>query len=275
MKTPLTTQRPMLQSESARPKPDPRSEAAVGGGSLSAPVQAHSVKAPVDVKDVFATATGQTLQCGSLKALVQLQESGKLDQVRKNGAQNLGLLKGLMDDLVKTYQQNGMASVAAPKNHWVGDIEGRDNNGLKSLIDAGALTCDPDGGNAKLTEQNARLVFQGDIGDRGAIGMWARKVLTSLKTSNPEGVDIIWGNRCAAKLGLLNDLEGMQKLTDKGYRAHLMKQPGVDGSPASLKAANTVSVQVEYWPATHGARNELQYHQQELQQIQGKPVTLE
>lgn len=136
MKTTLNPQRPILPQKSGL-----QQDVVVGGGTPARPVQTTAaVKAPLELKDVFATASGQTLQCGSLKALVQLQESGKLDQVRQNGAQNLGLLKGLMDDLVKTYQANGLASVTAPKNHWVGDIEGRENNGLKSLIDAGALS---------------------------------------------------------------------------------------------------------------------------------------
>lgn len=278
MKTVLSKNAPVYSSKDlvGGPQITLKNDIAKGGLPGTGGVEeGKGVGASREVKDVYQVASGQTLQCGSLQALVQLQESGKLDQVRKNGAKNLGLLKGLMDDLIKTYQDNGSTGVVGAKNLWVGDIEGRENNGLKALIDAGAMTCDADGNNAKLTDKNARLIFQGDIGDRGAVGIWARRVLTSLKKANPAAVDIIWGNRCLSKLGLLNDLEAMRNLTDKGYVAHLKKQAGGDASQAALKAANTAAAQVDYWLGSHGARGELKNHQQELQKMTGKPVPLE
>lgn len=226
----------------------------------SAPAQKSAVTA-LAAFDACDPNTSAALECNTLAALVKLHGAGKLDEVRKTGAQDMAVLKGLMDDLLAVQEGD------APRNYWVGDIEGREHNNLQPLIDGGAIAMDPkgDGSDARLTEEGTRLVFLGDIGDCGGIAMWARRVLTSLKKNDPQSVDIIWGNRCLAKLGLLNDLPSLQSLEDKGYRAFLDRKG----------EENSVANQVQYWLQEHGARGQLEFHRQELSRDLGREVGLE
>jgi hypothetical protein len=242
-----------LQAPVGGPKVEAKQSGDVGG-------VAGVKRAGLAALDNFDPNKSAPLECGTLAALVKLHEQGKLDEVRKTGAQNMTVLKGLMDDLLSVQKGD------APKNYWVGDIEGREQNNLTPLIESGAIKLDPkgNGSDAKLTEKGARLVFLGDIGDRGGIAMWARRVLTSLHKQDPKNVDIIWGNRCLSKLALLNDLPNLQNVDDKGYRAFLDKKG--DG--------NSVANQVQYWLQEHGARGELEFHRQELSKDLGRDVGL-
>lgn len=234
---------------------------------------AARVATPLPALDIFDDTKPAPLECTTLAAVAKLHEQGKLDEVRRAGAQNLGVMKQLLDDLIGTWQ-TGTAKLQGPKGFWVGDIEGREDNQLRTLIDAGVIVSKGDGGDARLADPGSRVVFLGDIGDRGGVAMWARRVLTSLKTQRPDAVDIVWGNRCLAKLGLLNDLPALEKLDDAGYRSFLAKQAGSD-HPAKLKALNTPANQVQYWLQGHGAREELDFHRTELAESMGRPVSLD
>jgi hypothetical protein len=174
-----------------------------------------------------------------------------------------GNLKGVMDVLLEALEPKK----GAPKNYWVGDIEGRADNQLQTLIDNGVVKFD-ESGKATFADKNSRVVFLGDIGDRGPWSIRARKVLTELKREDPKRVDILWGNRCLSKLGLLNDLPDLKSMKDEGYKSWLTKKAGDGASPAKLRELNTVSNQVQFWLEGHAAREQLMHHESELNQLE-------
>jgi len=193
-----------------------------------------------------------------LAALQQAQASGKLQDVRNVAAGNL---KQVMDALIDVLKP----AAGAPRNYWVGDIEGRQDNQLQTLIDAGAVKFREDG-KATFGDKNTRVVFLGDIGDRGPWSIRARKILMELRKEDPKRVDILWGDRCLSKLGLINDLPNLQALKDPGYKAWLGKKLQVEGgaSETQLKASNSTAMQVQYWLEAHAAREQLMHHESEL-----------
>jgi hypothetical protein len=213
------------------------------------------------IGDDFGTRANPFEGANAIEALQRLRNAGKLGDLRQIAATNL---KAVMDALVEAHQPKP----GTPHNHWIGDIEGRSNNGLTTLIEAGVIRVGADGSDASLSAKSSRIVFLGDIGDRGAESIFARRVLTTLKQKYPDRVDILWGNRCLSKLGLHNDLPRLEQLEDKDYRAWLGKKEGVPDDRNALQTKNTVANRVEYWLQAHGAGAGLVNHHRELVEIQ-------
>lgn len=229
---------------------------------LQAPQSTRVGKANVvkDAAPVDSVDKGSFLEGGILAALKQAQAQGKLQEMRTVASGNL---KGVMDTLLDALEPKK----GVPRNYWVGDIEGREDNQLQTLIDNGVITFD-EHGKAQFADQNSRVVFLGDIGDRGPWSIRARKVLTELKRQDPKGVDSLWGNRCIGKLGLLNDLPALKSLKDEGYKAWLTEKAGDGATPAQVRELNTTAHQVQFWLQEHAAREQLMHHETELNQVE-------
>jgi hypothetical protein len=192
---------------------------------------------------------------------MQALASGELKVPRRVAADGLQNVMNVMLDLLQPPED-------LPRNYYVGDIEGREDNQLSTMLNNGLIKIGDDG-RAHFTDDKTRVVFLGDIGDRGPWSIRARKILTDLKTEDPTRVDIVWGNRCLSKLGLLNDLPKLKSLKPKGYQAWLAKKsdlpPGA--SREELQAKNTPAMQVQFWLAEHSAREALMHSGEELNQL--------
>ena len=203
------------------------------------------------------------ITCEVLDALVAARAAGKIKPAQQIAARNI---KQLLDTMIEARRPDS----SAPRNYWVGDIEGRIENQLETLIEAGIIKVSADGKDAEFTKEagpGARLIFLGDIGDRGPSAIRARKILTALATRYPGRVDYTWGNRCLSKLGLLNDLPKLERLEDPGYTAWLgQKNGGACG--AALKPLNTLEARVQFWLEAHSAREQLDHHHSELSTLE-------
>lgn len=238
------------------PLPSPRSSVGSSAGPPASPQGPHAA-APATPAAAVETVT-PPLRCEVLDALVAARAAGAIKPAQQLAATNI---KGLLDTLLSARN----ADVSVPRNYYVGDIEGRVENQLKTLIDAGVIAVAADG-TARFTDaagDGARVVFLGDIGDRGPVSIRARKILSSLAAANPGRVDYTWGNRCIGKLGLLNALPLLEQLEDPAYAAWLSKRHGGATGPA-LRAANALEERVQYWLETHSARDQLDHHKTEL-----------
>ncbi len=143
---------------------------------------------------------------------------GNIKDVRQMQTRFAGDLNQLLDVVL---QAAGVQQ--APRTYFIGDIEGREQNNLMPLIanlEPGSrregapfeLVGDCNRGDSflKFTEafakSGAKLVFLGDLGDRGPMTIRMRRWLMTLAMQYPGRVQWVPGNREFSKLAVLNDL---------------------------------------------------------------------
>ncbi len=159
--------------------------------------------------------------------------------------------------------------------HFVTDLEGRADS-LKALLAAGTLRFV--GGRLDFghSEDPAeKLVFGGDLSDRGTDSIKLVEWLTDLKKKHPERVFLLWGNRDLNKLGMLRALPLLEESVPPDFETWLLRKLGEIRSPeTSLDAYNTLEHRVDYWLESHSAKGALDRHRQELGTLRGWELSL-
>ncbi len=177
-------------------------------------------------------------------------------------------------DQMRTYLQHLFGdNFSLPQNnrgtHFVTDLEGR-RGGIDKLVEAGKLRwVDGKLDFVHTNDPNEKLVFGGDLPDRGPDSIKLVQWLVDLKRRYPERVTLIWGNRDLNKLGLLHDLPRLQTAKDSAYLDWLEAKKKID--PAS--GQNNLENQVEFWLEARGNKGGLDRHQQELTELLGREVS--
>ena len=247
------------------------------------PTDTNEAKAGAEVKQVDARAVdkmagaervaGQTesIETRLLSLLPDIRKN--LPELKENASSNLTALRDAMINALALNQGLKGADVT----YWVGDIEGRADNDISTLIEAGVLKQDDATGLLDFAKETSRLTFLGDVCDRGPASIRTRAQLVTLKEKYPDRVDIVWGNRDIKSLRLIGELPAMGRLEDKAYVAWLDKKIEGDGgtpSPAARAKLNTIENRVQFWTGYNSAPEALKFHQQELSEIRGKDVPL-
>jgi hypothetical protein len=162
----------------------------------------------------------------------------------------------------------------------IGDLEGM-QEGIQSYIDSGELKLV--NGNLEFTKPGQKLLFLGDLIDRGPHSISMRKQMMNLQDRYPENVEMLIGNRDINKLDILRDLPEIQSLGDSGYIDYLKGQykqingkefpADISHTSGELSKLNTVDRQVDYWLKSHSAPQALEFHRQEMESLLGKEVS--
>lgn len=154
--------------------------------------------------------------------------------------------------------------------HFLTDLEGR-RHALDKLVEAGKLRwVDGRLDFVHPKDPNEKLVFGGDLPDRGPDSVKLVQWLVDLKKRYPERVTLLWGNRDLNKLGLLRDLPDLESCREPGYRAWLEHKYPDDTAP---ETHNTLENRVEYWLESKGNKGALERHRKELEELAKRPVT--
>ncbi|MDL1871606.1 hypothetical protein FBR05_05330, partial [Deltaproteobacteria bacterium PRO3] len=180
-------------------------------------------------------------------------------------------------DQARTYLQHRFGDrFDLPPNqrgtHFLTDLEGR-RNAVDKLVESGKLRwVDGRLDFVHPKDPNEKLVFGGDLPDRGPDSVKLVQWLVDLKKRYPERVTLLWGNRDLNKLGLLRDLPRIQSGKDPDYRAWLAKK----FPEAELeKRSGALEQQVEYWLESRGNPGALERHRLELEELTDRPVSPE
>lgn len=171
---------------------------------------------------------------------------------------------------------NLASSVAFGKTVYLTDLEGRIEP-LNQLIKDGTLLIANDG-TLDFSDPETKLVFGGDLMDRGPHTLRLMRFLVSLKQKYPERVNLIWGNRDLNKLSFSIDREEkMANLQDVKYRefldAKLNQMDEVTRAGKTVQSLNTPENQVQWWAEQYGLTKAVEFHQQELRELRKTEVT--
>ncbi|MFO1428628.1 MAG: metallophosphoesterase [Candidatus Competibacteraceae bacterium] len=166
------------------------------------------------------------------------------------------------------------------------DLEGR-RDALDALVATGKLYLIDN--QLEFVHPCDQLVFAGDLPDRGIFSIRLVALLSDLKRRYPDRVMLLWGNRDLNKLGLLCDLPELEKKPNSDYLNWLLQKldyKAITGNPDRipfnalermqfLQYHNTLVNRIDYWLERHGARGALELHRQELEALQGVPITID
>lgn len=171
---------------------------------------------------------------------------------------------------------NFLASIAFGKTVFLTDLEGRIEP-LNQLIKDGTFKIAADG-NLEFSNDDTNLVFGGDLMDRGPHTIRLMRYVIGLKKKYPNRVHLIWGNRDLNKLSFSIDREEkMSNLQDSNYRQYLQsKLSQMDESNRqgqTLSTMNTLENQVQWWAEQYGLSKAIEFHQQELRELNKAEVT--
>ena len=157
--------------------------------------------------------------------------------------------------------------------HVITDLEGS-RSAIDDLVDAGCLTWVGD--ELDFVHEGDRLLFAGDICDRGPFTIRLVEALLSLRRRHPERVAWVFGNLDVKNLGLLRDLPSLG-LETPGYadwlraRASASDAAGPGGPALDLIAADTLDRRIDHWLCRQGSNRAFEFHQRELSDMLGRP----
>jgi len=177
-----------------------------------------------------------------------------------------------------------LSSSANAQTFFVTDSEGRKDN-LFRLVQEGKLKLKNESGREFLdfTDSSSALLFGGDLPDRGPDSIKLVDWLTDLKTRHPNRVTLILGNRDGNKLDYVEKLPSLKTLQNSEYRQWLesrlkdqdvVPSEGTDQEVA-LKQNNTALNRLTWWLDKMGNPKGLDWHQTELSELRGDPVSLD
>lgn len=168
--------------------------------------------------------------------------------------------------------------------HFVTDLEGR-NDRLQQLIAAGKLR--RSGNTLDFVHPNdphERLVFGGDLVDRGVNSIEVTEQLVDLKRRYPQRVTLLWGNRDLNKIGMLHDLPLLEKKVSGDFERWVEVKLAASATGANtatgtrrraklLAQMNSLEHRVDYWLESHSAPGALELHRKELSARAGHEVS--
>ncbi len=162
------------------------------------------------------------------------------------------------------------------KTIYLTDLEGRFEP-VQNNINNRNLSLD---GNGQLdfTSPDTKLVYGGDLMDRGPHSIKLLKMFNALKNKYPDRVTFLLGNRDLNKLSFsLDREEKMAKLQDPKYRDFLQKvYISLDVNTQqnqTLESINTVENQIQFWAESYGLTKTIEFHQQEMRELSKSEVT--
>lgn len=169
-----------------------------------------------------------------------------------------------------------LSATVFAKTVYLTDLEGRFEP-LNQLIKDGTLVITPEGG-LEFSSPDTKLVFGGDLMDRGPHTIRLMKFISNLKQKYPDRVALIWGNRDLNKLSFAADREEkMMQLQDGKYREYLSAKYNsmdlAERNGKTLESLNTAENQVTFWAEQYGLTKAIEFHQQELREIRKAEVT--
>lgn len=186
------------------------------------------------------------------------------------------MVQNILKNLGQLFFVLMFALSAFAKTAYLTDLEGRIEP-LNQLLKDGTLTLS---GNGRLdfTDSETKLVFGGDLMDRGPHTLRLMRYLTSLKRQYPDRVTLLWGNRDLNKLSFaIEREEKMSRLQDPKYKNYL--QSKLDQFSESekhrhnLESLNTPENQVTWWAQEYGLSKAIEFHHQELKELGQKEIT--
>lgn len=157
--------------------------------------------------------------------------------------------------------------------HVVTDLEGR-RGAIDDLVDADCLKWDGD--EFDFVHDGDRLLFAGDIGDRGPFTIRLVEGLLSLRRRYPSRVAWTFGNLDLKNLCLLRDLPLLGPGT-LGYDEWLQMRASAavaterGQSTFNPTVADTLDRRVEYWLHRQGSSSALEFHRLELSELRRRP----
>lgn len=168
------------------------------------------------------------------------------------------------------------SSFAFGKTVYLTDLEGRFEP-LNQLIKDGTLIIVNDG-SLEFSDAETKLVFGGDLMDRGPHTLRLMRFLIGLKQKYPDRVNLIQGNRDLNKLSFSIDREEkMASLQDPKYHEFLQgKLSQIEESKRAgltVESMNTAEHQVQWWAEQYGLTKAIEFHQQELRELKKTEVT--
>lgn len=167
---------------------------------------------------------------------------------------------------------------------YLSDLEGSYDR-VQSLIDAGELRRDANG-SLEIVDPTKRLIFGGDLFDRGPHSIQLRQELMALKAKYQDRVTFLWGNRDLNKLDLAATLvrlrNGPEQIPD--YQEWLLSEHKAAGGriPGGRDARQTLAASLDseakrilWWGGEMGAPQILEFHQEEMAARGRRAVSLE
>ncbi|MCT4641342.1 MAG: metallophosphoesterase [Bacteriovoracaceae bacterium] len=161
---------------------------------------------------------------------------------------------------------------------YLTDIEGRFEK-LQTFINKGFIEYTSDG--IDFTHKKTKLIFGGDLTDRGNHSIRLRKLLLNLKQKHPDKVHLILGNRDLNKLKIIPmikelDLSNIKyKQWLQGYiatkKTHLTADELHD---LNLKKFDDMETKMTYSLQELNCHVALQAHKEELENTLGKKITM-
>lgn len=157
---------------------------------------------------------------------------------------------------------------------YITDLEGRVEP-LRALIEDGVLVEKP-GGLLDFADDKRKIVFGGDLMDRGPHSVRLIRYLLNLKALYPDRVILLQGNRDLNKLSFLFEArDSMKAASNTEYRTFLETKATEAGEgPDAIERYNTPANQVEWWAKKFGLWKAVEFHQQELREIYSREFTL-
>ncbi len=164
---------------------------------------------------------------------------------------------------------------------YVTDLEGRRGN-IDALIERGSLVIKDN--ELDFTGPESKLVFGGDLVDRGPDSIKLRKWLVSLKEKYPSRVTLLWGNRDLNKLSLAQTLLSFKNTTPNSFNNWVLDKAKQSGHSIPIKKSdldnflatrNTEANRILWWSENRGIPKILELHKIELEELSGKKVTLD
>lgn len=149
-----------------------------------------------------------------------------------------------------------------PMTHIVTDTEGSRGR-IDALVASGKLRIEGD--RLEFTNPGDRLLFAGDLTDRGPHSIQLTRWMNDLHDRYPDRVTILYGNRDLNKLSLMRDLPSLEGTPTGEYAAYLAKR-----GPSE---PNTLANRVGYWLESHSSRDALELHRTEMSAMRGTEVT--
>ena len=159
------------------------------------------------------------------------------------------------------------------KTVFLTDLEGQIKP-VHDLIKNGTFKLDSLG-NLDFVDSNTKLVFGGDLMDRGPHTIKLMRYFIGLKRKYPERVNLLLGNRDLNKLSFSIMRESkLVNIQDPKYKEFLEKKSVTHvKANKSLAKLNTIDNQVQFWASELGLSKAIEFHQQELSEINKAQVT--
>lgn len=176
---------------------------------------------------------------------------------------------------------SGAFAWAGPNVLYVTDLEGRDGN-IQSLVQQGKLRIVD--GKLELVDPDSKLIFGGDLVDRGPHSIQLRRWLVDLKERFPDRVVLLWGNRDLNKLALSQHIAIAERNPPVAYQNWLheklrLSHDRLPSDPLAVarmaRQINTVANRVLWWTEKNGIPNAVEFHRQEMEKLSGRTVNLE